>query len=69
MQGTGILATNTASDGTPTGVEGVVPNASGGYGLSTPHDARVDGKLAAGRRPRGQGFQLFFNLVFDPVYD
>jgi hypothetical protein len=39
--GTGILGTNTASSGTPIGVKGTAPNASGGYGLSTPDDLRV----------------------------
>lgn len=41
--GAGVLGKNNASSGTPIGVEGSVPNASGGYGLSTPHDARIGG--------------------------
>ncbi len=47
--GAGVLGKNTASSGTPVGVEGAVPNSSSGYGLSTPHDARVGGtaELAA----------------------
>jgi hypothetical protein len=43
--GAGVLGRNTAGSGTPIGVEGAVPNASGGYGLSTPHDANVGGAL------------------------
>ncbi len=47
--GAGVLGKNTASSGTPVGVEGAVPNNSSGYGLSTPHDASVGGtaELAA----------------------
>ncbi len=41
--GAGVLGKNTASSGTPIGVEGAVPNSSSGYGLSTPGDARVGG--------------------------
>lgn len=41
--GTGILGRNTAASGAPVGVEGTVPNAEGGDGLSTPDDARVGG--------------------------
>lgn len=44
--GAGVLGKNTADSGTPIGVEGAVPTASGGYGLSTPDDARVDGTAA-----------------------
>jgi hypothetical protein len=43
--GAGVLGKNTADSGTPIGVEGAVPNADG-YGLSTPHDARVEGAMA-----------------------
>lgn len=43
--GAGVLGRNTAASGTPIGVEGAVPNASNGYGLSTPHDARVEGRF------------------------
>jgi hypothetical protein len=43
--GAGVLGKNTANSGTPIGVEGSVPNATGGYGLSTPHDANVGGTL------------------------
>jgi len=46
--GTGVLGKNTASNGTPIGVEGAVPNASSGYGLSTPHDANVRGTAELG---------------------
>jgi len=42
--GAGVLGKNTADSGTPVGVEGAVPNANGGYGLATPHDARVEGR-------------------------
>jgi len=42
--GVGVLGQNDASSGTPIGVQGAVPNAtSNGYGISTPHDARVLG--------------------------
>jgi hypothetical protein len=41
--GAGVLGKNTAASGTPIGVEGAVPNTSGGYGLSTPDDAKVEG--------------------------
>lgn len=40
-----MLGKNTAASGTPIGVEGAVPNAADGYGLSTPHDARVEGQF------------------------
>ncbi len=43
--GAGVLGKNTASSGTPIGVEGVVPNNNSGYGLATPDDARIDGEL------------------------
>jgi hypothetical protein len=43
--GAGVLGNNTAGSGTPIGVEGAVPNSSTGYGLSTPHDARIEGVL------------------------
>lgn len=43
--GASVLGINNATSGTPIGVEGAVPNASGGYGLSTPDDARVAGTL------------------------
>jgi hypothetical protein len=44
--GAGVLGNNTASSGTPIGVEGAVPNnTSGGYGLATPHDALIEGTL------------------------
>lgn len=42
--GAGVRGTNTASGGTPIGVEGEVPSApNDGYGLYTQHDAKVDG--------------------------
>jgi len=41
--GTGVLGRNIASSGTPIGVEGAVPDGSGGFGLSTPNDARIQG--------------------------
>lgn len=41
--GAGVLGKNTATSGTPIGVQGAVPNNSGGYGLQTPDDARIDG--------------------------
>lgn len=43
--GAGVLGQNNASSGTPIGVEGAVPNASGGYGLYTVDDAGVEGVL------------------------
>lgn len=43
--GVGVLGQNNAGSGTPIGVQGAVPNASAGYGLSTPDDARVSGVL------------------------
>jgi hypothetical protein len=46
--GTGVLGRNTAGSGTPIGVEGAVPNAAEGFGLSTPDDANVGGTLRAG---------------------
>jgi hypothetical protein len=46
--GAGVLGNNTAGSGTPIGVEGAVPNASTGYGLSTPDDARVGGTAELG---------------------
>jgi len=46
-RGSGVLGENTAATGTPVGVEGAVPNASDGYGLVTPDDARIEGDLAA----------------------
>jgi len=46
--GTGVLGKNTSGSGTPIGVEGAVPNTSGGYGLSTPHDANVTGTAELG---------------------
>lgn len=45
QNGAGVLGENTAESGTPIGVEGAVPNAGAGYGLSTPQDARVSGTL------------------------
>lgn len=45
--GTGIRGTNTATSGTPVGVEGTVPNTTG-YGLATPDDAHVGNALVAG---------------------
>ena len=45
--GTGILGQNNAPNGTPIGVQGAVPHASGGYGLYTADDARVDGTVSA----------------------
>jgi len=43
--GSGVLGRNTASSGTPVGVQGSVPNTVDGYGLYTPDDARVDGSV------------------------
>jgi hypothetical protein len=43
--GAGVLGANTADSGTPIGVEGSVPNATGGYGLATADDARIEGIL------------------------
>lgn len=45
--GAGVLGKNTATSGTPIGVEGTTPNASSGYGLYTPDDAKVAGTLEA----------------------
>jgi hypothetical protein len=40
--GVGVLGQNDAGSGTPIGVQGAVPNATGsGYGLYTDHDAKV----------------------------
>lgn len=40
--GVGVLGQNDANSGTPIGVQGAVPNnPSGGYGLQTPHNARI----------------------------
>jgi hypothetical protein len=42
--GVGVLGQNDASSGTPIGVQGAVPNnTSDGFGLATPHDARIKG--------------------------
>jgi len=42
--GAGVQGINTASSGTPIGIEGAVPNATDvGYGLYTQHNAKVDG--------------------------
>lgn len=44
--GSAVLGQNNASSGTPIGIEGAVPNnTSDGYGLSTPHDARIEGDI------------------------
>jgi len=44
--GVGVLGQNNAGSGTPIGVQGAVPNnTSGGFGLATPHDARIKGTL------------------------
>lgn len=43
--GAGVFAKNTASSGTPIGVEGAVPNTDTGYGLATPDDAKISGDL------------------------
>lgn len=44
--GAGVLGKNIASSGTPIGVEGAVPNnTNSGFGLSTPHNARVEGDV------------------------
>ena len=44
--GVGVLGQNDASSGTPIGVQGAVPNnTSDGFGLATPHDARIEGLL------------------------
>jgi len=45
--GAGILGQNDATDGTPIGVQGAVPNASSGWGLYTDDDARVAGTVSA----------------------
>jgi len=45
--GVGVLGQNNAGTGTPIGVQGAVPNnTSGGYGLATPHNARIKGTVA-----------------------
>lgn len=41
--GAGVLGKKTTDSDAPFCVEGAVPNTSSGYGLSTPHDARVSG--------------------------
>jgi hypothetical protein len=41
--GAGVLGKNLASNGTPIGVQGAVPNNSSGFGLATPDDARIEG--------------------------
>lgn len=41
--GVGVLGQNDATSGTPIGVRGAVPNATGGYGLYTTDDLFVDG--------------------------
>ncbi len=47
--GVGVLGQNDAGSGTPKGVEGAVPNATGsGYGLYTDHNAAVAGTLELG---------------------
>lgn len=46
--GAGVLGSNTASSGTPIGVEGTVADSSVGYGLATPDDARIDGTAELG---------------------
>jgi len=43
--GAGVLGRNNAESGTPVGVAGLVPNAGGGFGLLTPHDARIEGDV------------------------
>jgi hypothetical protein len=43
--GVGVLGQNNASSGTPIGVQGAVPSATGGYGLYTDDDAAVMGAL------------------------
>ena len=45
--GVGVLGQNDAESGTPIGVQGAVPNASGGYGLYTAQDAFVGTRLEA----------------------
>jgi hypothetical protein len=46
VQGKNTASVQSGSGNIPIGVEGAVPNATGtGYGLSTPHDARVGGIL------------------------
>jgi len=42
--GAAVLGRNDATSGTPIGVQGAVPNADG-YGLATPHDARIEGAV------------------------
>lgn len=46
--GAGVLGRNPATSGTPVGVEGAVPNATSGYGLSTPDNAAVGGIAEVG---------------------
>ncbi|QCC51744.1 hypothetical protein [Halapricum salinum] len=43
--GVGVLGQNDAESGTPIGVQGSVPNASGGYGLYTDDDVGVFGDI------------------------
>lgn len=43
--GVGVLGQNNAGSGTPIGVLGAVPNTNGGFGLSTPDDARIEGAI------------------------
>jgi len=45
--GVGVLGQNNAGSGTPIGVQGAVPNnTSDGFGLATPHDARIKGTVS-----------------------
>ncbi|QCC51743.1 tail fiber domain-containing protein [Halapricum salinum] len=59
--GAGVLGKNTASNGTPIGVQGAVPNASGGFGLDTPDDARVGGAIET---PTGHNLTVDGSTVF-----
>jgi len=43
--GVGVLGQNDASNGTPVGVEGAVPNSTDGYGLATSDDVRIEGTV------------------------
>lgn len=43
--GVGVLGQNDASQGTPIGVKGAVPNSASEYGLETPDDPRLAGIL------------------------
>lgn len=41
--GVGVIGRATTTSGTPIGVQGLVPNSTGGWGLATPHDVKIEG--------------------------